>query len=106
MTSELKTGDPKVMKDGTTAYLTRSANWYCRREPFPDFKRIVYYTLEGDHIPLAKGRCSFCHQILESQTCGDFVQCECKRSFVDTDRWNPERRRYGGDIINLNLKKS
>ncbi len=88
------------MKDGTTGYLTGSGNYYCRQEPSPkDIQRIVYYTLKGKHIPLAKAKCSECGDVLESKMCGDFHSCTCGKSFVDTDRWFPERHRYGGDAL-------
>jgi hypothetical protein len=88
----------KQMQDGTTAYLSASKKYYIRREPYPKWKRICYYTLEGDRIQLAKGQCKECKGVVESQHCGDFVPCFCRQSFVDTDRWNPERHRYGGEI--------
>lgn len=92
----------KKMKDGSTAYLTASKRYYCRREPkVDDFNKIVYYTLSGEHIPLASGTCEECGEKLESQICGDFKQCKCGKSFVDTDRWMPERHRYGGLIKKL-----
>lgn len=85
------------MKDGSIGYLTGTGRYYCRREPEKNnFTKIVYYTLEGEHIPLAKAKCGKCGEIIESQMCGDFVRCTCGESFVDTDRWFPERHRYGG----------
>lgn len=96
----MKTGDPKEMKDGTTAYLTESKRYFVRREPKKDnWNRIQYYTLEGGYISLAKGRCKECNQVIQSQMCGDFQECECGKSFVDTDRWMPERHRYGGEVV-------
>lgn len=88
------------MKDGTQAWLTPSGNYYARAEPsYEKRERIVYFSLEKDHIPLAKGQCKKCKSVIESKMCGDFRQCECGKSFVDTDRWFPERHRYGGSII-------
>lgn len=95
----MNTGDPKKMKDGSTAYLTQTGKYFVRREPERhSFTKIVYYTLGGEHIPLAKGKCKECGQVIESQMCGDFVPCKCAKSFVDTDRWMPERHRYGGEV--------
>lgn len=87
----------ETMKDGTIAHLSESKRYYIRREPFPKWKRIKYYTLDGESIPLAKGKCMTCKKILESKCCGDFQSCECG-SLVDTDRWFPERHRFGGNI--------
>lgn len=99
---ETKPGTPKTMNDGTEAYLTGSGNYYCRREPEVDsFNKIEYYTLEGEYIPLAKGKCKECNDIIQSQMCGSFQTCSCKKSFVDTDRWTPERHRYGGEVERL-----
>ncbi len=90
----------KTMKDGTTGYLTSSERYYCRREPKKDkFDRIVYYTLQGKLIPLAKAKCSECGNVIESKMCGDFRSCFCGKSFCDVDRWFPERHRYGGDAL-------
>lgn len=75
-----------------------SGRYFVRREPFPKWKRIRYYTLEGDSIPLSKGTCKECGETIESKYCGDFQQCKCGRSYVDTDRWEPERHRFGGAI--------
>lgn len=87
-----------TMQDGTQGWKTSSGRYYCRREPNRDtFDRIVYYTLKGELIPLAKAKCSECGDILESKMCGDFQSCSCGKSFVDTDRWFPERHRYGGE---------
>lgn len=83
------------MNDGTMAELTKSERYYCRRDG--EFTR--YYNLNKDYIPLAKSQCKECDQVLESKRCGDFVECECGKSFVDTDRWFPERHRYGGSAI-------
>lgn len=88
----------KKMKDGTTAYLTQSERYYCRKEPDKDlWDTIEYYTLEGDYIPLSKAVCAKCEDVIQSRHCGDFQRCSCGASFVDTDRWTPERHRYGGD---------
>lgn len=90
-----------MMKDGEYAWLTESKNYYCRREPdFDNWTGIAYYDAKTlERIPLAKGKCPSCKQIIESQHCGDFVPCGCGNSFVDTDRWAPERHRYGGQVI-------
>jgi hypothetical protein len=88
----------KQMQDGTTAYLSASKRYYIRREPYPKWKRIHYYTLEGAKVELAKGKCKKCKDIIESFHCGHYASCSCGESFVDTDRWNPERHRYGGEI--------
>ena len=84
----------RIMTDGTTAYLAKSGNYYCRK--YGD--SISYYSLEGERIQLAKAKCKKCGDIMVSKRCGDFVQCSCGESFVDTDRWFPERHRYGGGI--------
>ena len=85
------------MKDGSVAYLSGSKSYFVRREPDKDkWDTIKYYTLEREHIPLARAKCSECKEIIESKYCGDFRQCKCTKSFVDTDRWTPERHRYGG----------
>lgn len=90
--------EPTIMNDGVEAWLTQSGNYYCRAEPYPNWKKLIYYGLDKNHIPLASGRCGSCDEILESKYCGNFVQCPCRKSFVDTDRWTPEMHRYGGDI--------
>lgn len=90
----------KRMNDGSEAWLTASGSYYVRREPDKDnWTTIVYYGLYGEHIPLAKAECPKCHMVLESKHCGDFQACE--HSFVDTDRWFPERHRYGGAVSDL-----
>lgn len=88
----------KQMQDGTTAYLSDSGRYYIRREPYPKWKRISYYTLEGKKVQLAEGKCKKCKKIIKSLHCGHYVICSCGESFVDTDRWTPERHRYGGEI--------
>jgi hypothetical protein len=95
-------GDEGVlMKDGTYAWLTGSGNYYARREPnYENWTGIAYYNKETlERIPLAKAHCPECQQIIQSKQCGDFVSCGCGASFVDTDRWYPERHRYGGLAI-------
>lgn len=89
------------MADGKYAWLTASGNYYARREPdYENWKSIAYYNKETkERIPLAKAQCSDCKQMLESKMCGDFVSCGCGKSFVDTDRWFPERHRYGGNAV-------
>lgn len=86
-----------TMSDGTEAWLTPSGNYFCRAESsYEKREKIVYYSLEKNHIPLAKAQCEECKDIIESKMCGDFHYCSCGASFVDTDRWMPERHRYGG----------
>lgn len=45
---------------------------------------------------MASAVCGECGQQMQSQQPGDFSQCECNASFVDTDRWDANRHRYGG----------
>lgn len=90
-----------TMQDGTTAWLSNSGYYFIRREKCSCCKKnfldaITYYDLEGKQIPLAKAKCKKCGEVIESKRCGDFVACTCGESFVDTDRWFPERHRYGG----------
>lgn len=93
-----KEKDGVKMNDGTEAWLLPSGRYYARAEPsYEDFQSCAYYSLDKDGIPLAKGTCNQCGQTLESKMCGDFQSCACG-SFVDTDRWFPERHRYGGNI--------
>jgi hypothetical protein len=90
------------MNDGTEAWLTPSGSYYMRREPtYEEWNEIAYYNLDKIRVPLAKGLCETCGAVLESKMCGDYQSCECG-SFVDTDRWFPERHRYGGDIKQIN----
>jgi ribosomal protein S27AE len=90
----------KIMEDGNVAYLTESKNWYARRMPDKDnWTSIDYYTLEGKYIKLPNGTCPNCKEHIQSKHCGDFVRCSCGECFVDTDRWCPERGRFGGNII-------
>ena len=87
------------MKDGTTAYLSDSKRYYVRRMPsLENWDSIDYYTLDGEKIELAHGICSECGDELMSQMCGHYRGCSCGKSFVDTDRWFPERHRYGGSV--------
>lgn len=87
------------MNDGTEAWLTSSGLYYCRAEPsYEERTSIVYYSLEKEHIPLSHGTCKKCGDYIESKMCGDFQSCSCGASFVDTDRWMPERHRHGGDL--------
>ena len=82
------------MQDGGAARLTKSGKYYVRYRG----ESIFYYTLEGERIRLATARCTaICKQIIRSKRCGDFVICDCGKSFVDTDRWLPTRHRYGGN---------
>lgn len=85
-----------IMKDGKIGYLAASGRYYCRHE---DDRQIDYYTLEGEYIPLASAICLECDEIIKSERCGHFVECSCGKSFVDTDRWMPERQRYGGQAV-------
>lgn len=74
--------------------LTTSGKYYIRKWG----RTLLYYDLNKKRIHLAKGKCNSCGEVIKSRRCGDFVQCKCGASFVDTDRWFPERHRYGGDI--------
>ena len=62
-------------------------------------QKIMYYDLELNRVWLAKAKCKSCNQVIESKRCGHFVKCTCGASFIDTDRWFPERHRYGGEAI-------
>lgn len=84
----------KKMQDGREARLTSSGRYYVRHWGYT----IMYYTLKGERIPLARARCEDCKELLISKRCGHFVQCSCGASFVDTDRWVPESHRYGGQV--------
>lgn len=85
------------MNDGSYAWLLPSKRYYARREPEYDcLDTIAYYSLDKDRIPLASAVCRECGERITSKMCGDFVRCSCDASFVDTDRWMPERHRYGG----------
>ena len=87
------------MSDGRIGYLTKSERYYVYRH---DIEYIIdYYTLDGIRILLPSGTCSECGEFLQSLRCGHFVQCGCGSCFVDTDRWMPERGRYGGNLANL-----
>lgn len=44
-----------------------------------------------------KAKCKSCGQIIVSERPGHFASCDCGKSFIDTDRWFPERIRLGGD---------
>lgn len=104
----------KKMKDATTAYLTSSGHYFCRYEPYvwlessqtyKECNTIVYYdkkTLE--RIQLATAKCNVCNGVMMSTKCGDFQACGCGASFVDTDRWFPERHRYGGDCTPITIE--
>lgn len=95
------TGESKKMKDGSIAYLSSSGNYFIRREPtLRKWTHIFYYTLKGERIELAKGKCGDCGDIIKSKHCGDYVSCKCGKSAVDTNRCNPELHRYIGNIIN------
>ncbi len=84
------------MNDGEIAWKTDSERYFARRYPDYDTNEgIAYYTLEGDRIPLAKATCRVCLETVESKRCGDAQRCSCGETFVDTDRWFPERHRYG-----------
>lgn len=89
------------MQDGTEAWKTPSGLYFCRAEPsYEDRQSIAYFTLDGVRIPLAKGKCEKCGDVVESKMCGDFQRCKCGASAVDTDRWFPERHRFIGPISN------
>ena len=74
--------------------LTNSKRYYVEHEG----DTIKYYDLSKKRIPLASGTCKECGDKIESKRCGDFVSCKCGKSFVDTDRWFPERHRFGGKL--------
>ena len=99
-------GTKAKMADGATAYVSPSCRYFIRYEPeFAGFTSIAYYDLKTrERIPLAKGSCSECGETMESRMCGDFQGCGCGKSFVDTDRWFPERHRYGGALVELEKK--
>lgn len=44
-----------------------------------------------------KAKCNACGQVIVSERPGDFASCDCGKSFIDTDRWFPERYRLGGE---------
>lgn len=92
----------KIMLDGTKATLSQSGRYYVRHVPRKNWKRIVYYTTAGELVPLASATCPKCKDHIVSRCCGDFVRCSCGESFVDTDRWFPERHRLGGLVANTN----
>lgn len=93
----------KTMRDGTTAHLTSSGSYYVKALKREGKKvGISYYTLEWEKIELAKARCRSCDEVIESLYCGHFIMCGCGKSFVDTDRWMPERGRYGGEVEIIN----
>jgi len=81
--------------------LTSSERYYVSYR-FKNRQTIDYFTLDKEPIPLAKAKCGSCKQIIKSKHCGHFVRCKCGKSFVDTDRWFPERHRFGGEAQNLN----
>lgn len=96
----MKPQDSVKMRDGSMASLSSSGRYYVRREPETGLlEKVVYFNLKRVHVPLAKAECEICHDIMESNMCGRFVSCRCMMSFVDTDRWFPERHRYGGRAI-------
>ena len=41
--------------------------------------------------------CKACKDIMVSERGGHFVSCKCEKSFIDRDRWFPERVRLGGE---------
>lgn len=99
----MEVGTEETMQDGTKGYLSNSKNYFIRREPNPEnWTEIRYYKLTGERILLAKAMCDNCGEIVESKHCGDFQSCYCGESFVDTDRWMPERQRFGGLAKDLN----
>ena len=44
-----------------------------------------------------KAKCKSCKQIIISKRPGHFVSCDCGKSYIDTDRWLPDRIRLGGN---------
>lgn len=98
--------DGVTMEDGKQAWPTQSGDYYCRREPdIYKWTSIVYYTINKTRIRLAEGSCGACGEHLISKHCGDFVSCKCGKSYLDTDRWFPERQRYGGELQPINTLK-
>jgi hypothetical protein len=94
------------MKDGRMAWLSKSGEYYIIRYTDKD-STIEYFDLKKNYVPLAHAICEKCGDEMKSKRCGDFVQCKCGASFVDTDRWFPERGRYGGAaIIQHNINKT
>ncbi|WOI85964.1 DUF7695 domain-containing protein [Rhodococcus qingshengii] len=102
---------PKIMVDGTVAWLSPSKRYYVRRyrlkfartprqEEVPsddDWTHIAYFDVETkERIALASATCTECNATIESKHCGDYVWCECRKSAVDTDRMMPERHRFIG----------
>jgi hypothetical protein len=105
---EIRKRGKHTMKDGEIATLTESCKYYSRRYLNENEKVvIVYYGLDKKKVSLARAVCQKCKFVMESKTCGDYVPCLCGASFVDTDRWFPERHRFGGDaVIEHKLKKA
>ena len=101
--TKMEVGAEAKMNDGTTAYLSMSKRYFVRREPKVDkWTSIRYYNIETlDEVALAKAKCGDCGDIIQSKHCGDYVGCSCGKSFVDTDRWMPERHRWGGNCIEV-----
>lgn len=88
------------MNDGHEAWLQPSKRYYARRHPsYEDYHSIYYYDLTKNRVLLAKATCPECKETIESKMCGDFVQCSCGKSYVDTNRWSPEIHRYGGEVV-------
>ena len=52
---------------------------------------------DGKQVEMAKAKCKKCGDVMESKMPGDWVRCSCGASYVDTDRWSPERHRYGSE---------
>ena len=46
---------------------------------------------------MGKAKCNSCGEVIVSKRPGHFVSCKCGKSFIDTDRWFPERYRLGGE---------
>ena len=99
------------MTDDSYAWLSASGRYYVRRERHSttrsgrkrvwvasdEWTHIAYYDKKTrERIPLARAECEACHDVIESKHGGDFVSCACGETYVDTDRWMPERHRYGG----------
>lgn len=85
--------DSETMGDGRQAWLTPSCRYFARRHG----QSIWYYGLDKARIRLARAKCTSCGKMIESKRCGHFVSCPCRKSFCDTDRFEPERHRFGGN---------
>lgn len=52
---------------------------------------------QSNQDTMNKAKCKSCGEIMVSERCGHFVTCKCGESFIDTDRWFPDRVRLGGE---------